>query len=877
MPLRYLGGLYFVSGTLGLVYEILWSRLISFQFGASILGAALTVAAFMIGLGVGALLADRLSGTSGLDPRRALRFYALLEGMVAVFALLLPALHGLLTPVLDQFAPALPAGAWRSLQSLVTLVELGVPATALGAGFPLVLRSMPLSRDSVGKMYGLNCLGATLGAAIAPVLIMVLGWPGALHACAAAGLALAAGAWLLAAGTTWRDLGAPAPAVTDRGSGAQTPAKYELAVYAGVGACALALEVAWTRLFGLVMMRTEFVLALILATYLAGTGLGSLASGPLLRYSWTRIALPIVAASASLLGLALLPWFGPWLLRIQPPDLTIALAIDGAVLAILLVPVTFCLGAWLPLMADGASGAGLPARAARLYGANAIGAAFGALFVVGAGLPWLGTAGCLDLGAAGLILLGPSLFQGRTSRSYRYLAIPVIALAILGWHRLPPAEALMGEAAPGREIDRYEDALTLNQVTQSADGQRVLLTDLQHMDASSEPSAVEIQRDQLRLPLLLHPHPARALLLGLGTGVSASAATDWPQLAVDAVEISPGAVHAARTWFAAVNRGVTSRLNIVIDDARHHLASSPDSYDVIVGDLFHPDLAGMGSLLSEEQFARARSRLNRDGVFVQWLALNQFDVPALQRVEAAFLAVFPDAVEFLDGMHLALVGAPASTISAFGARMAMPPGMAPAPTSAQLGGEGPMTWLGRYVGPMAPAGVAAETQTQPGLEFQLARLHYAQTPPLAAMLAEFQVRRRTAPEASAQLGVPAAQYPAFLDAHAAQAFALQSWAASVQGNADRARIAAQLAYQADPLDRWMAGAVADAALDHLSESGKLPSREQLLSVVRIYPGCVEAWRALWHLDRSAGSADAALDLAQLRQLIPLDSQIRDAR
>lgn len=43
-----------------------------------------------------------------------------------------------------------------------------------------------------------------------------------------------------------------------------------------MGAGALILQVGWTRLYGMVLLRTEYVLAVILAVFLLGIGLGSL-------------------------------------------------------------------------------------------------------------------------------------------------------------------------------------------------------------------------------------------------------------------------------------------------------------------------------------------------------------------------------------------------------------------------------------------------------------------------------------------------------------------------------------------------------------------------------------------------------------------------
>jgi len=61
-------------------------------------------------------------------------------------------------------------------------------------------------------------------------------------------------------------------------------------------------------------------------------------------------------------------------------------------------------------------------------------------------------------------------------------------------------------------------------------------------------------------------------------------------------------------------------------------------------------------MLAVEQFQRIRARLAPQGIYVQWLALNQFDVSTLSIVLRSFRQVFPESQLFLDGMHLALVG-----------------------------------------------------------------------------------------------------------------------------------------------------------------------------------------------------------------------------
>ena len=132
--------LYFVSGATGLCYEVLWARMISAQFGASTFGIAATVTAFLLGLGIGSVIAARVGGTT---PGYALRAFALLEGTVALYALALPAIVALGAPHLEALAPILGWGSWSALQGAIAVVLLGLPAAAMGASFPMIVRALP--------------------------------------------------------------------------------------------------------------------------------------------------------------------------------------------------------------------------------------------------------------------------------------------------------------------------------------------------------------------------------------------------------------------------------------------------------------------------------------------------------------------------------------------------------------------------------------------------------------------------------------------------------------------------------------------------------------------------------------------------------------
>jgi len=127
------------------------------------------------------------------------------------------------------------------------------------------------------------------------------------------------------------------------------------------------------------------------------------------------------------------------------------------------------------------------------------------------------------------------------------------------------------------------------------------------------------------------------------------------------------------------------------------LSATQNKYDVIIGDVFHPDLVGLSSLLSVQQFQRARNRLSENGLFVQWLAINQFDSESLGVILRSFRRVFPDAQLFLDGMHLALVGPRQKFAGATGMLRNLAAHVR-STAGCGDGGEGGWTWLGRATG-----------------------------------------------------------------------------------------------------------------------------------------------------------------------------------
>ncbi len=869
------------AGVTALAYEILWTRMLSLVFGVSILGVVATVAAFMAGLGLGSMLASRWR----LAPARALAMVGLMEAGIALWAWAMPSVMAWMDDALAMHAPA---GGWLFWQGAAAVLVLLPAATAMGMAFPLALRGARALRLGLGAMYGANALGGGLGALLPLVLLPAFGWRASVWMVAGFGCALALAFMALAV----RLRRAGAEGVPEAAGGARPPAG-DLAAYALVGVGALMLEIAWTRLFGMVLLRTEYVLAVLLATWLAGIGLGSLFAARLDARAARRWLgwLPLLAAAGALTGLYALPFVSRWASQAVFDSLGGAMMAQGLAVMALTLPVTWALGAWLPLLgkASGADGDGAGSGAGNSeataggwwYGANSVGAAAGAVFAGVAGFPWLGAPGTLIL-AALLLWLAGSRWRGAFG-GCAWLAAGVALLA-LAWpvRLLPPVSSLLPELADARDLMVHEDAVSLTHVAARADGERLLLSDLQRMDASTEPTAVTVQKNQARLPLLLHPHPRSVLFLGLGTGITAAGSLPFPSVRERvAVELAGGAILAAGREFAPVNGGVCARMRIVHDDARRFLRAGGERFDVIVGDLFHPDMAGRANLLSVQQFRRVRARLAPDGVFAQWLALNQFDPAGLAMVMRGFARVFPHAYVFVDGYRLALVGmsgdAPPGVRALAHARR-----MPEAALREATGGEGLATWLGRFWGMAADAAGGAEAvrrgkvqdEWRPVLEYRLPRLRYGKRGlDLRANWRWMLAWRMQADAAARALGLKGEAAARFRRAHAANALDVCRWMLELSGGDEREAVRlARLALRLNPQDRWAGFALADRMFASIARGlpPGMDEREALARILAIRPDHAGALRAMYDLARAAGDAAAARRWAgRLKAVDPL--------
>lgn len=628
--------LMFASGFAGLGYQLVWTEQSALALGHEAAAVLAVVSAFFGGLALGGLaLGPRIEAS-----RRPVAWYAGLEVCIALWASTLSFSERGFYAALAGVAPANATPGAACVLAFASTFVLLLPATlAMGATLPAVERLCATRvRDarSVSVLYASNTAGAVLGALCSAFwLLPTVGLRRTTLACAALNVLCALFALSLFPG-----VGLSSPDVKAVDPSRRRDAAFRLAARGLLG---IGYEVLAVRVLAEVTEDTVYTFALLLAVYLAGTALGAAVYRRVLE--GRRAAR--VLGDALLSGLAatcLVSGLGLWqaddlkqrLTEVLGGSMTGALATEAALAFAVFALPTFLMGALFSHLARAARSAGL--SFGRALGINTLGAAAApAMFGVGA-LPWLGAKVTLVSIVAGyLALVSRARFGAARVWGTALAAVGVVLLA-------PPLRFVT--VPRGGHVVSYEAGVTAAvSVVADADGVLRLRIDNREQEGSSATRYVDAR--QAWLPLLLHPAPHRVLFLGLGTGVTARSAAEDPTLEVDAVELVPEVVAAARRFANAEDAPSLERLRVVEADARRYVRTAATRYDVIVSDNFHPARSGSGALYTAEHFASVRERLAPGGVFCQWLPLHQLDLRTLRSIVHAFVTVMPNAFALL--------------------------------------------------------------------------------------------------------------------------------------------------------------------------------------------------------------------------------------
>lgn len=663
-----IAALFFLSGCAALIYEVVWFQLLKFTIGSSSISMAITVSTFMGGMCLGSLLYHRVVGRH----HNPLKMYAYLEfgiGIWAVFTLFVLPLAGNLY---FQFAGYGPAGLVT--RSLVAALFLLPPTMLMGATLPAIARWVKADQEGLaflGIFYSTNILGAVAGTLLAGfVLLRLFDTHIATYAALFINLAVAALAFLLYRRHSFVDRVEPEVAVSAEPA---EKAGYLNLLAALSGFTALGCQVLWTRLLAEYYGGTVYSFSIILAVFLLGLGIGSSLGATASR----RVRNPLAWLFLLQIFLGAAIWWSGYsinnlihrvfLFGITPDyigadPLFISKSMNDLLRTLMtILPAALVWGSIFPMLLSVVSrNQQDPGQASgRLYAANTLGAVFGALCMTLATIPLLGTeAGqqivmAVAVLGAGIILWVMPRPQGwSVSSTGGVVACLLVLILVFFPTPLNQNMSLLGRLQS--YWDRYE-LLAFEQGVNSTVG----VSDFErsgnyyrrlHVSgkvvASSFPEDMRLQRLLAHLPAMFQDDPRSALIIGFGAGVTAGTFTLYDSIErIVIVEIEPLVPELSGEFFREENLDVLNdpRVELIIDDGRHYLATTEEKFDIITTDPIHPWVKGAASLYSREFYDLVKAHLTPQGFVSQWAPFYETEEAAVKSQIATFFDAFPQS------------------------------------------------------------------------------------------------------------------------------------------------------------------------------------------------------------------------------------------
>jgi spermidine synthase len=325
---------FLLSGTSGLVYQVIWVRQLELVFGTTAFAASTVLTAFMTGLALGSYYFGRRADNAS----QPLRLYGLLEIGIGLYGLAIPHIFTLLPKLYEPIWLQLRLSfvLMTVIRFAIAMLVLIVPTVLMGATLPVLASYYAAGGRSVGlrvgQLYSINTFGAVIGAVVGGfVLIPTLGMRATSYTAASINLILgiaalgiarlvrtqsAAAAAYTAAGlghtqsddefiqtnreilpSTARAKGSRAIPVAGRKSrfgilagllsrrrfvsagedvlSDRRTALIVLAAFSLSGFVALSYEVIWSRVLALIIGSSVYAFSIMLSTFLVGLAVGS--------------------------------------------------------------------------------------------------------------------------------------------------------------------------------------------------------------------------------------------------------------------------------------------------------------------------------------------------------------------------------------------------------------------------------------------------------------------------------------------------------------------------------------------------------------------------------------------------------------------------
>ncbi len=654
---------FFLSGASALIFELLWFKLAGLTFGNSVWATALVLSGFMGGLALG----SGWVAFKGHRIEQPLRFYALLEVTIAVFGFFLVLIFPRLT---QTFLPAYRVLSHHpfllnSFRTIAAFILLVLPAGAMGATLPLLVKALykktPSFGQVLGVLYGWNTFGAVAGVLGGELfLIKFFGLRGAGLMAACLNLTAASIVFII-----YKKQKNTQAATTTPIAGKFIFSRVIIRVLGASffsGFILLALEVIWFRFLVLFFIATSLNFSIMLTMVLLGISAGGLIAGKLYRRypDAHRFLVPVLAFNGILIILLYTNFNSVYYASLGlGNNLQLVLAA-----LFLIFPVSFISGT-IFIMLGKKLHEQIPLETSAsgfLTVANTTGGMVGSLVAGMVLIPYLGIEKSFFALALGYGVVISLLYSRqkqenspRTKVSLDGLLIGTFLLCLVifpfgfmhsKYLRIPVAPFLAG----GEKLMVIREGLTetiqyLQKDIFNKSYYHRLVTN-SHSMSSTGLKPKRYMKLFVYLPTAIHPGVEDALLICFGCGSTAKALTDTKSLKnIEIVDISRDIIKESQVVFPdpRENPVYDPRVKNHVEDGRFFLLTRERKFDLITAEPPPPSDSGIVNLYTQEYFQLIYDRLKEGGVVTYWLPVYQLSVAESKSILKGFCNVFKES------------------------------------------------------------------------------------------------------------------------------------------------------------------------------------------------------------------------------------------
>jgi len=692
--------LVFVSGWSALTYQICWERLFITSFGIDFYSVTAIVSAFIMGLGLGALVIGKY--VDRFD--NPLKLYGLIEIGIGIFGLISVKLIQSTYPLILYFQQTV-SGPFPGflLSFLFVLIIIFIPTFLMGGTLPVmvkhILKDFPELGSTLGRLYGLNTLGSMVGAFMgAFVTISLLNVDGSIYFAAILNLCIGVICYLksktaiqnnssLTTSSTKKELGPPTP-----------PNPKTNWIFASLiflyfisSMVALGYEIFWYRLASLRWRNNTGSFGLVLGFYLMGVVAGNFIFSVFaqkLRQAGVRFfaSLQFLTAFFAVAGFLLFRWTynNAWVnptryleniyTWIYSTPAQHALG-DPLFLSTIKIALPFIFLITIPMFIQGMA---FPLivflttetmnetgkRVGLVYLVSIVGSFLGSLGVGYLLIPFFGLESTfwillsisLMLGAFAWFMSVKKQREKMTNRFYSPATEVALALCALLFLAVKLQSGIYNYLLP-THLQTLKEGITGVTYINGRSGKTSTLGCNINGQNHGVIRPFKSTRDDIKISIAmnLHPNPKKALLIGLGNANTLVALEKYGEIKqIDVVEISRELIPALhqQEGIPWVHHALHSqKVNIVHDDGRAFLNKSRDRYDIIaMAPIFSFNSYG-GYLYSKEMFELVKAHLGQNGVFI---ILNDSLVAQMRFIQmktfaSVFEYFFLDSGNYLHG------------------------------------------------------------------------------------------------------------------------------------------------------------------------------------------------------------------------------------